>query len=175
MDWLLSAAATAPSASATEPAATQASVFAPQADDGSRHAKLVMSDGKTFTGSFTTTPEQPVRIYDTAKKEYRDVPFKLIKSLEAHVLWEREEREWKFKDTGSDIKEYSGKTYPARETEYTMTLLNDQQIIGAVDVPLYFQSDNGQKLFVIHKRDKGDVGQTLKDLTYVAKVEFKDQ
>lgn len=113
-----------------------------------------------------------MRIWDDEKKEYRDVPFKLIRSMEAKVLWERDEREWKFKASGSDIKEYSGKTYPARETQYIVTLVNGQTITGGIAAPIYLDTPNGQKVFVLHKRDKGEVGQALKDLVYVQKIEL---
>ena len=132
-----------------------------------------MSDGTRYRGTFTTTADQPLRIYDSTAKEYRDVPLGVVKTLEGHVVWERMEREWKFKATGSDEKEYTGQSYPARETEYTMTLANDQKITGAIDVPLYLERAEGEKLFVIHKRDRGSVGQTLKDLPYVERVEFE--
>ncbi len=174
MDWLLAQSTTAPAAAipATAPS-TQASVFV-KPDDGSRIGTIILSDGRKLTGPLSTTPDQPIRIYDNDKKVYRDVPFKLIKSLKASVDWERDEAEWKFKESGSDIKEYTGKTYPARETAYTMTLENDQTITGAVDVPIYLQTDAGSKLFVIHKRDKGDVGQKLADLVYIQEIDFAD-
>jgi hypothetical protein len=89
-------------------------------------------------------------------------------------VWEREEKEWHFKDSGSDIKEYSGKSYPARETQYKVTLLNDQTMTGGIVAPLYAITTTGDKLLVLYKRSKGEVGQTLKDLAYVKTVVFED-
>jgi hypothetical protein len=89
------------------------------------------------------------------------------------VLWERDEKEWHFKESGSDIKEFNGKTYPNRETQYTFTLLNGQTLSGGVVEPLYLQTPDGPVLFALHKRDKGEVGQTLKQLVYVKSAEFK--
>lgn len=134
----------------------------------------MLSDGQAIIGSISTTADKPIRVFDRERKEYRDVPFKLIRSARASVLWEREEREWHFKESGSDIKEYTGKTYPAREMQYTLTLMNGQTVAGDVVAPLYVTVDGKETTYVLHKRDKGEVGQTLKDLVYVKSVELEE-
>lgn len=170
VEFLLKHATTAP---ATRPAnKPTTSPFKAAEDDGRRHATMMLSDGEKIKGRFSTTLDRPLRVFDTEAKEYRDVPFKLIKSIEAKVIWERDEKEWHFRESGSDIKEYSGKTYPARETEYTFTLTSGQTLSGAVAGPLYLQTDGDDKTFILHKRDKGEVGQTLKQLVYIVRVEF---
>jgi hypothetical protein len=172
VDFLLKHATTAPaSRPATRPAA---SPFKPREDDGRRAATLTLSDGEKIKGRFSTTLDQPFRVFVVEKKEYQDVPFNQIKSIQAKVIWEHDEKEWHFRESGSDIKEYSGKTYPARETEYTFTLTNGETISGAVAGPLYLQTDGDDKTFILHKRDKGEVGQTLKKLVYVERVEFAE-
>lgn len=172
VDFLLKHATTAPaSRPATKPAA---SPFKPREDDGRRAATLILSDGEKIKGRFSTTLDQPFRVFVAEKKEYHDVPFNLIKTIQAKVIWERDEKEWHFRESGSDIKEYSGKTYPARETEYTFTLANGEIVTGAVAGPLYLQTDGDDKTFILHKRDKGEVGQALKKLVYVARVEFAE-
>ena len=35
------------------------------------------------------------------------------------------------------------------------------------------QTPEGEKNFALHKRDKGEVGQNLKDLVYVTKVDLE--
>jgi hypothetical protein len=195
VDWLLSQSAAPAATSANlpgsaSPAAPSTDPASPLTDAGAasqpsmplqsrsadhedaRTGTLTLSDGAKITGAMTTTPDQPVRIFDPAKGIYRDIPFDLIKSMEAQVDWERDEKVWDFAENGSDIKVYSGKTYPARETSYLVTLINGQTITGAVACPLYVQLPAGQRLFVLHKRDKGDVGQTLTDLVYVKSVEL---
>jgi hypothetical protein len=72
------------------------------------------------------------------------------------------------------VKVYSGRTYPARETAYTFTLTDGTVITGGSVAPLYVTTDDGKtRTLVLHKRDKGDVGQTLKQLVYVARVELR--
>lgn len=135
---------------------------------------MLLSNGQKIVGRFVTTPGEPIRAYDVDKQEYRDLRFAIIKSMEAQVLWEREQPEWKFKESGSDVKEYSGKTYPARETQYLITLENGQKFTGAVAAPLYLLTPTGSKLYVIHKRDKGEDGQALTDLVYIQRIDFAD-
>ena len=110
-----------------------------------------------------------------ADKEYQDVPFEMIRTIEARVLWQSDEREWHFAASGSDVKEYSGKTYPARETSYAITLDDGTKVEGGVVAPLYVTTADGKsKTYVLHKRDKGDVGQKVEQLVYVKTVRFAD-
>jgi hypothetical protein len=177
MDWLLSQSSTAPSTpveSSTTAPSTMPSVFSGGAGAEGRDATLLLSNGRKIFGKFATTPGEPIRIFDTGKQEYRDLPLKIIKSMQANVLWERLEPEWKFKESGSDVKEYSGKTYPARETEYVVTLENGDKITGGIAAPIYQQTPDGDKLFILHKRDKGEPGQSLTDLVFIKRIDFAE-
>lgn len=172
LDWLLNTKATTPS---TRPATSQpaSQPFIQKDNPEARRGRIVLSNNQTLRGKIATTPEKPIRIYDEKAKEYRDVPLALIKSMEASILWERNQEEWHFKDSGSDIKEFTGKTYPARELLYKVTLVNDQAMTGSIVSPLYLIASDKQQLFVLNKRQKGEVGQTLKDLVYVKRVELE--
>ena len=173
MDFFLNSAskpATNPSADVptTQPAALENK----NAADDARPVVITLSDGKTVTGQATTTTDKPVRIWDDTIKDYHDVPFALIKSVNAIVNWERDEPEWQFKESGSDVKVFTGRTYPARETSYEVVLLNGEKITGDVAAPIYVDVGDQSKTFVLHKRDKGDLGQKLTDLVYVKQIEF---
>jgi len=164
-------ATTAPTSQPTTlPAATQPTTIFKTEDDASRAGVIVMSDGTTVSGRITTTEDKPLRVWDEQEKQYKDIPFSLIKSIEAEVLWERDEPEWHFKASGSDVKEFTGKTYPARETKFKLTLIDGQTADGGVVAPLFV----GDKTYVLHRRDKGEVGQTLRQLVYVKSVTFSD-
>jgi hypothetical protein len=173
VDWLLSQrspAATRPSAASTQP--TTSPLVSHGDDEGNaREGTIELSDGTSIRGRIATTAEKPVRVWVEAEKQYEDIPFSLIKTIEASVVWERDEREWRFKASGSDVKEYSGKTYPARETSYKITLSDGQTVEGGVVAPLFVTDGEGNsKTYVLHKRDKGEVGQTLGQLVYVKRV-----
>ncbi len=134
---------------------------------------MLLSDGTTIKGKIATTTDKPIRIWVEKEKDYEDVPFDQIASAQGKVLWERDEKEWNFKETGSDIKVYSGRTYPARQMQYAFTLTDGTIIEGDVVAPLYFTASDGKtKTYVLYKRDKGEIGQGLKDRVYVKSVTF---
>jgi hypothetical protein len=180
-DWLLGAATTAPALPPTSqpdiaPSNRSPLVSKDQTDPDQRHGTITLSDGTKVTGVIATTAGKPLRTWDEQAGEYRDLPMRFVKSIKAQVLWEQDEPEWRFKESGSDIKINTGKTYPARETAYVITTTDGKKIHGGIVAPLYTRDDQGEdKTFILHKRDKGDVGQTLKDLVYVSEVTFDDQ
>jgi hypothetical protein len=143
------------------------------ADDQSRPGEITMSDGSKVKGKIATTTDKPIRIWVEKEKQYEDVPFDQIDTAEAELIWERDEKEWNFKETGSDIKVYSGRTYPARQTSYKFTLTDGTVIEGDVVAPLYVTTDDGKtKTYVLYKRDKGEIGQKLSDRPYVKSMKF---
>ena len=174
VDWLLKQAKPAPTTKPDEKPATQPSPFAAKKDPDTRGGTLTLSNGEKIHGTLSHTADKPVRIWIEAEQEYRDVPFKLIASFEAKVTSEYDEKEWHFKESGSDIKEFTGKTYPVRETSYVATLVNGQAITGGIVEPIYLQRREGPVTFSLLKRDKGQVGQTLRQLVYVQRVDFDD-
>ena len=91
------------------------------------------------------------------------------------VVWERMEKEWKFKESGSDVKEYSGRVYPTRDTNYQMKLTDGTIVSGSIADPIYLEGSDGEKTFILHKTDTGQPGQTMADLVYVQGVRFTDQ
>jgi len=179
IDWLLSHATTIPSSGPTdgvsEIPATLPSVLhsGDRNSDESRQGVIALSDGRKLAGRISTTLRQPLRVWDAEDKQYQDIPFSLIKSITAKVVWERDEPEWKFKESGSDVKEYSGKTYPARLTDYVVAEDDGTIVTGGVAAPLYLDADGERKIFILHKRDKGEVGQRLGELVYVRQVNFE--
>ena len=173
MDWLLgqSKPATAPT---TAPTSQPARVFDDKPDRNERSGEVTLSDGKTVKGLISSTPDKPLRLWDEKASKYIDIPFHSIASMEAVVIWEREEPEWRFKESGSDIKIFTGKSYPAHELVYKVTLSNEQIIEGGIVAPVKIRQEAGIVSKVLHKRDKGNVGQTLKDLVYIKKIVFAD-
>jgi hypothetical protein len=170
-DWMLSQATTKPATTRTATAPASSPLTNRNAPSV-RSATITLSDGTKLTGPLTTTPLKPLRMYVEETKEYVDVPIDDIASMKAAVVWERDEKEWQFKLSGSDEKVYSGKTYPARETTYTIKTMEGKEISGSIAAPLYLKRGDESKTLVLHKRDKGEVGQTLKQLIYVKEVQF---
>ena len=174
MDWLLSRGpVTQPVAAATAPAGTQPSnPFLAELSKEGQNGIITLSDGRRISGFITTTAEQPIRVWDEAAKQYHDLPLMTILTIKAKVIAEGQEQEWNFEKGGSDVKIYTGKSYPTRETQYEVTLTNGQTVTGGIAAPLYIKTAKGSELFILHKTDKGTVGQSLDDLVYVKSVEL---
>ena len=177
LQWLLETKAT--SAPATQrsagPATLPGSPISPLTK--ARHADTVitaqikLNNGSTLTGNLTTTATKPLRVWVEQEHAYHDIPLDTIATIQATVLWERDEKEFHYIASGSDLKEFTGRTYPARETAYTITLKDGDVVSGGVVAPLYVELPDGQqKTLVLHKRDKGQPNQKLADLLYVEKV-----
>ena len=170
LDWILSHPTTSPATTR----ATTAPV-SPLIDSRAKNARtgtITLSDGTKLIGAIITTAGKPMRVYEENEKQYTDIPFDQVVSIKASVLWERDEKEWQFKLSGSDEKIYSGRTYPARETQYTITTVDGNKVTGSIAAPIYLKQNDERKTFILHKRDKGEVGQTLKQLVYVAEVKL---
>jgi len=71
--------------------------------------------------------------------------------------------EWHFKESGSDIKEYTGKAYPARQTSYTITTTDwpERHRRRRRRRSIWRCRTATPRFSFCSKRDKGDVGQTL--------------
>ena len=173
VDFLLRQSTTAPSSRPVSAATMPASPFGERTNQEVRRGVVVLSNGQRIVGEVWTTREKPLRIWDDREKEYKDIPFLLVKTIEASILWEREEKEWRFKESGSDVKVYSGKTYPARELKYTIEMENGQKVIGGVVAPVYVATGEKDFKYTLNKRQKGDVGEKLLDLIYIVRIEFE--
>lgn len=171
LDWVMGYATTAPTTRAAP--AVRPLTRPTQAQDLS--AKVTLSDGSIVAGSITTTPGKPIRIWVEEQHEYLDVPLEQVRRIEAIVLWERMEREWHFIASGSDVKEYTGRIYPARELQFTFTLDDGRKITGGTVAPLYVQVEKQQHLIVLPKRQKGDFGVDLGHLLYPKLIEITGQ
>ena len=175
MDWLTSRGATTlpTGAATTAPASTQASnPFLADLSKEGENGIITLSNGEKFSGFITTTAEQPLRVWDADAKQYHDLPLMTILTIKAKIISEDQEQEWNFEKGGSDVKIYTGKSYPTRETQYIVTLTNGQSVTGGIAAPLYIKTAKGSQLFILHKTDKGTVGQSMDDLVYVKSVEL---
>jgi hypothetical protein len=175
LDFLLSKSSGLATQPTTTPTTEPSSPIQSGATADSRQGMIVLSSGDKLHGEIAHTQRKPIRIWVEADKEYKDVQFASIRAIDVRVVWERLEKEWNFKESGSDVKVYSGKTYPAREMQYQITLDNGKTITGGVSEPLYLLAPDGSVTYVLHKRDKGELGQSLDELVYVKHVEFGDE
>lgn len=138
-----------------------------------------LSDGAIFPGRVFLTRDTRLRIYDQKLQRQREVPLRVVRSIECTIEKEWMEREWRFKENANDEKIYTGRQYPARQYRYQITLQDDRTISGTMSGIIYVSSyDDPQakpERFLLHKRDKGPVGSKLESLVFLQKVELGEQ
>jgi len=141
---------------------------------------VVFSDGSKRVGQLWLTPGKRLKFFDRAQEKYRE--FNLAEVVRIDVDPEKEvmERVWRWREHASDEKVYTGETYPWRQYVTTLTVRDRRgrllTLTGDMTALLYFQDDPERKpdRLVIHRRQKGEVGQTLQDLVYVTAVLFEE-
>jgi hypothetical protein len=151
-----------------------------------------MSDEAVHPGQIYLTRDMRLKIFDEQLQRQREIPLRAVKQIQCKVKREWMEKEWKFKQAASSEKIFTGRTYPAREYLHTITLRDDRTITGPVSAIVYVQPDPhagsrtaaGQpgaypgraapERYLLHKRNKGEVGGDLKSLVYVKLIKLGD-
>ncbi len=147
---------------------------------------LETSDGKVHPGAIYMTRDKRLKIYDETLKRQREVPLRVVKQIECRVLKEWMEKEWRFKETTKAEKYYTGRRYPSREYAHTITLRDDRTISGPLAEIIYVKPyadptatghrpPEEAKRFLLHKRDKGEIGTDLKSLVYVRLIKLGEE
>lgn len=138
-----------------------------------------LSDGTLYPGMIHLTRDKRLQIYDAELQRQREIPLSAVKRIDCKIKREWMEKEWKFKETTTDEKIYTGLAYPAREYLHTITLHDGRTITGPMSALVYLKPtgttadrDTSGKRFILHKRNKGGVGEELKLLVYVKRITF---
>lgn len=133
---------------------------------------LVLSDGTVHAGGIFTTRDKDLEVWVESEQRWRHVPAILLLSLEAVVVEEGMELEWRWKEMGLPEKVYTGRKKPVRRFLWRLHLIDDTYITGAIKgQPLWIET-RAKRLgpFVLHERSAGKYGQELTDLVYVKRV-----
>lgn len=133
-------------------------------------AAVSTSDGKSASGLLYTTLGKPLKIYDRAKEKFVSFTLKEISRIDVAVEIEKEEPYWYWKESGSDEKVYTGKSYPWRKYVTTVTFPGGKKITGTLSGLLYLEKNGKKTRHILYERQKGKEGQKPKDLVYVTSV-----
>jgi len=122
------------------------------------------------------------------RSRQREVPLRVVKQIECHVKKEWMEKEWRFKELALDEKYYTGRSYPAREFLHTITLRDDRKISGPLSGIVYLKPgeykppEPGEyrphveaERYLLHKRQKGKINETLKSLHYTKLIKLGEE
>ncbi|MFO8012600.1 MAG: hypothetical protein R6X20_04750 [Phycisphaerae bacterium] len=132
-----------------------------------------LSSGLKVPGHIYTTRAKRLKTYNLDRQVYEYVPVPALSAIEAVVEWARVDKQWRFKDAGSPEKVYTGKSYPVRMLKWRLTLRNGHEVVGHIlGQPLYVEHNGERERLILHKRQKGPLGDTLEDLVYVKRVVF---
>jgi len=135
-----------------------------------------LSNGLKVPGTIYTTRAKRLKIYNLQRQIYEYVAVPALEEIEAVVEWARVDKQWRFKEAGNTEKVYTGKSYPVRMLKWRLLLRNGHEIVGHIlGQPLYVAHQGTPERFILHKRQKGPLGDTLEDLIYVRRVVFGPQ
>jgi len=170
---------------AGEPPALNPFGDAPSEREDAVPGYIELSNGAIRAGSIYLTRDKRLQIYDKQLERQREIPLQVVKKIECTVKREWLEKEWKFKETTNDEKLYTGRSYPAREYLHTITLKDGRTITGPLSAIVYVQPLQSRSVrpeerrspvqpehYLLNKRNKGEMGETLKSLVYVKRIKL---
>ncbi len=138
-----------------------------------RQGKVILSNGRVLRGEISTTVDTPFRIWISSIKRYRDISLMRIRRMDVQILAQREIRQWRYLQNGSDIKVYSGKTQPWFRFAYTFTLLHGEKIAGTVVAPLFVRTRRHRYNLLLSKHLEGKIGEPVAEVVYVQHIILK--
>ncbi len=138
-----------------------------------RSGKVILSNGRVLRGKISTTVDTPFRIWLSSIKRYRDIALLRVRRMDVKILAQREIRQWRYQQNGSDIKLYSGKTQPWFRFAYTFTLLHGEKITGTVVAPLFVQTSHHHYNLLLSKHLEGTIGEPVAEVVYVKHIILK--
>ena len=188
--WRLLVALSLSAASAVASESQAINPFGPvkQDRDDAVPGYLELSDGSIHVGNIYMTRDKRLKLYDESLQRQREIPLRVVREIECTVQKEWMEKEWKFKELALDEKMVTGRVYPSREYVHTVTLQDGRTISGPLAEIIYVQPftqspagptayrpDVQPQRFFLHKRDKGEIGTTLKSLKYVKRIKLGEE
>ncbi|MBN1591480.1 MAG: hypothetical protein JW888_18345 [Pirellulales bacterium] len=153
--------------------------------DGAVPGYVELSDGSVHCGMVYLTRDARLKLYDDQLKRQREIPLRVVKQIDCRVKREWMEKQWRFKETTTDEKMVTGRSYPAREYLHAITLRDDRKIEGPLSAVVYLRPENqasagappsnDARRFLLHKRDKGPLDTDLKSLVYVRTIKLGEE
>jgi hypothetical protein len=139
--------------------------------------KLVRSDGKVHRGRIYLTRDKRLELYCDSEKKWHNLRLRDLESLEWKVEFEKEEREWRWKESGSDVKVYTGRKKVDRRYKTVVVKKGGTRIEGHIrGTVIYVQpGKGGRKKFFLYWNHPSDFDQKPEDLVHVKEVRFGEE
>ena len=132
----------------------------------------ILSDGSVLPGGLFTTRDRDFEVWVESENQWRHVPLLMALSIEAVVIEEGLDKEWRWKEMGSDEKVFTGRSKPIRRFRWRFHLIDDSAVTGDVKgQPLWVETPE-KRLgpYILHERSDGEYGQTLAESVYLRRV-----
>jgi hypothetical protein len=128
-------------------------------------------DGSPVTGWAYRDADRAITVYETASERYRRIPLAACLSIRS-TLDAQMENEWRWSETGSNEKIYTGNQYPVAEVSWTFLIADGTEIEGTVKgQTIRFVTDEGDvRRLLLSSKLRGEVGQTVDDLDCFARL-----
>ncbi|MFH0939203.1 MAG: hypothetical protein V1899_07980 [Planctomycetota bacterium] len=147
-----------------------------------RHPSVIkLSNGEEIKGDAWFTDGR-IRVYegeDVRGGRYLDVTQSELVSIIFSLKDQSMERPWRFKNAGSDEKEFLLGKYPLINLKSKVKLVSGKALVGHLMTPPLFVRvktpdglDYEDRKFILKYQYKGEVGQEYKDIVYVTSFVF---
>lgn len=175
--WLGQASTASAAAGVTEPSAAdpRGTASKPAARADALPGVVGLSDGQVLAGMIYTTLDKDLEVWVESQKRFRHVPPLLALSVSAVAVNEEMEKEWRWKEMGSDDRVETGRSRPIRRLEWKLHLIDDSTLVGSIKgQPIWVRAADGKTAgpFVLNERQAGEYGQKLADLVYIKQIVF---
>ncbi len=139
--------------------------------------KLVRSDAKVHRGGIFLTRDKRLELYCDSEKKWHNLKLKDIKSIKWEIEFEKQEREWRWKQSGSDVKVYTGREKVDRRYKAVVVKNDCTKIEGHLrGTVVYVQPAKGKRQkFFVYWNHPGDFDQKPEDLIYTSEIHFGDE
>ena len=134
---------------------------------------LVLSNGDRLAGQVHLTRDAVLKFFDPKREKLLRFRLDELTHIEQKPVVERMEKEWRWLENANDEKVYTGREYPVRELVTVLHLKRGPTLEGPMNALLWVTNENGSQRFLLHKRQKGKPGTTLKELLYVKLVDLR--
>ena len=149
-----------------------------QGSDDFRPGWLALSDKAVHEGAIRTTRGKPLTVFDRKEKKYRRIEWKDVARIDVAIERDVLEQDWRWKESGSDVKVYTDLWYAWYKHITTVTLKDGTSCAGDLAAPIYVKKpgQDDKLSLILHKRDKGEKApkDEVKPPIYIVKIILTD-
>lgn len=141
-----------------------------------RNATIALSTGETIVGKVWITRGRMLLLRLPKVASPKQFSLSQLARIDVTILKNRIEKEWRFKEEGSPIKVFTGRTRPRIDCGLKLTLTDGKVLEGTIvkGTPLHVETPDGKRRRQwLAYNISGELGQSLKDIVYVKSVVFE--